>query len=161
VKFSPCGEIVESSPRMPGRNRPSGRGRPRGRRVMLANASIQVATMLQGLPLAPLSTASCLRLTSTLRRARLVPRFRGDDTCRLVGRVSARARMSTRASDTARTDKERTPCVDWLILLRGLSGTTSDWGAGACYSFLSLQIRRLRNVFRCLVTRASRHDFGC
>ena len=30
------------------------------------------------------------------------------------------------SSDTARTDKDRTPCVDQLILRRGLSGTTSD-----------------------------------
>src|SRR5271154_1945860 len=47
--------------------------------VMLANASIQKTTTLQGL-LSPLSAAS--PLMSSLRRVpRLDPRFRGDDTC--------------------------------------------------------------------------------
>ena len=70
---------------------------------MLANASIQAATTLQGSPLAPLSTASWLRLTSTLRRVPTagVPAFAG------MTRVGWLVWRQLAFSDTALTDEER------------------------------------------------------
>ena len=105
------GEIVELSPRMPGRERTVGNGGVRDSRSRASRL--------------PRRCKAC-RLRRSRRlpgygsprrfvvRPRLVPRFRGDDTCRLVGRVSARARASTRvlghSSNGQGTNTVRRPC---------------------------------------------------
>ena len=65
---------------------------------MLANASIQAATTLQRL--AACATHDGFLATTDLGASTCPhgwgPSFRGDDTCRLVGRVSARSRASSR-----------------------------------------------------------------
>src|SRR5271170_6020316 len=72
------------------------------RSVMLANASIQASTTLQGLPLCAAFDDSRARDGAFVVSPRLDPRFRGDDRCRLVVRAD-RATYRTFGTITLRS----------------------------------------------------------
>jgi hypothetical protein len=73
---------------------------------MLANASIQASTTLQGLPLCAAFDDSRAQDGAFVVSPRLDPRFRGDDRCRLVGRAD-RATYRTFGTHPLRTKRSR------------------------------------------------------
>jgi hypothetical protein len=90
---------------------------------MLTNASIQLATTLQGLPLAPISKASCLRLSPRRFVAPhgWIPAFAGMTRVGWSVEWLLERKGPLASSATARTDKERTPCVDPVDTPEGVS----------------------------------------